>query len=137
MISTGGKPMFKQRSITYWLLASTIIVASMLAADAFGEEASDVQKVTIDVLAKKPGKFVGKQLRIEGVVARVVTDDQIFLIAEKSACGGCPAKKTCGVSELAIFYEGKLPDKNKKVKVTGVMTEPEKGRYMFKASKLE
>ena len=129
--------MFKQRAILYWLLATAIIVASMHTADVFGEEAPDVDKVSIEVLAKKPAKFVGKQLRVEGVVARVITDDHIFLIAEKSACGGCPAKKKCGVLELAVFYEGKLPGKNKKVKVTGVMTEPEEGRYMFKALRLE
>jgi len=129
--------MFRQRASLYWLLAVAFIVVSLQPAGVVGEESPDVDKVSIEVLAKKPAKFVGKQLRIEGVVARVNTDDQIFLIAEKSACGGCPAKKSCGVLELAVLYEGKLPGKNKKVKVIGVMTEPEKGQYMFKASKLE
>jgi positive regulator of sigma E activity len=66
-----------------------------------------------------------------------MSDDKLFLMAEKSGCGGCPSKLSCGATELTVFYEGKLPGKNKKLKVTGVMTEPEKGRYVFKASRVE
>jgi len=129
--------MSKQRAIFCSLLAAAIIIASVYPADVFGEETPAVDKVTIEVLAKKPAKYVGKEVRVEGVVARVMTDDRLFLMAETSACGGCPSKKSCGVTELTVFYEGKLPGKNKKLKVTGVMTEPEKGRYVFKASRVE
>jgi len=130
--------MFKQRAIFCALLAATVIIAAVYPADIFGEETPAADKVTIEALAKKPAKFVGKELRVEGVVASVMTDDRMFLMAEKkSACGGCPSKLSCGVTELTVFYEGKLPGKNKKLMVTGVLTEPEKGRYVFKASRLE
>jgi hypothetical protein len=71
------------------------------------------------------------------VVARVMKDDGMFLMAEKTACGGCPSKKACGGKELAVRFDGELPSKNKKLKVVGVMTEPEKGKYVFKATRLE
>jgi len=129
--------MFKQHAIHRWLMAAAIVVAATYAAGVFAEETSDAQEVTVNVLVQKPAKFVGKQVRTEGVVARVMKDDRIFLMAENSACGGCPSKKKCGVSELAVFYEGKLPGRNKKVKVTGVMTEPQEGKYLFKALRLE
>jgi hypothetical protein len=129
--------MFKQRAIRYLLLAVTVAFTAVYTAEVAGEETTEVDKVTIGVLAQKPAKFVGKRLHVEGVVARVITNEKVFLMAEKSGCGGCPAKKSCGVSELAVYYDGKMPGKNKKVKVTGVMTEPEKGQYLLKASKLE
>ena len=117
--------MSKQLAIFCSLLAATIIVAALFPAEVFAEETPAVEKVTIDVLAKKPGKFLGKEVRVEGVVASVMTDDRLFLMAEKSACGGCPSKLSCGGrSELTVFFEGKLPKKSKKLKVTGVMTEP-------------
>lgn len=120
------------------IFAAVIVTASVFFAGlVVGSDKTDVEKVALDKLAKKPSKFMGKEIRLEGVVTRVMTDDRLFLIVDKSACGGCPSKKKCGVFELPVSYEGKLPKTRKTVKITGMLTEPEDGRYLFKASRLE
>jgi hypothetical protein len=120
------------------VLAAVVIAASAFpAGPASGSDKQDAERVTLNTLAKKPADFVGKEIRVEGVVTRVMKDDQLFLIADKSACGGCPSKKKCGVFELSISYGGKMPKSRKTVKVTGVLTEPEEGRYLFKAARLD
>ncbi|MGD8413383.1 MAG: hypothetical protein PVF33_04085 [Candidatus Latescibacterota bacterium] len=129
--------MYKQRSAFLLLPLAALVVLSLMPAGVSGEETSKIDKVTIDVLAKKPAKFVGREVRVEGVVARVMKDDGMFLMAENTACGGCPSKKACGDKELTVIFDGEMPAKNKKLKVVGVMTEPEKGKYVFKATRLE
>jgi hypothetical protein len=128
----------RNHSRTAAFFSAVIVIASVFSADpVVASEEKNVEKISLNKLAKKPAQFKGKEIRLEGVVTRVMTDDRLFLIVDKSACGGCPSKKKCGVFELPVHYEGKLPKTRKSVKITGVLTEPEDGRYLFKASKLE
>jgi len=122
-------------SIAALLLIAVVTV--FLVAPVVGEETKEVEKVDLKKVTSKPAHFVGKEIRVEGVVTRVADDKQMFFVAEKSACGGCPSKKTCGVVELPISYKGTMPKKSKTVKVVGVLTEPEKGEFLFKALRLE
>lgn len=131
------------RSNRYSTRFAAIAIVIAAAAVAFvsgvalGSDEKTVDKVSLTSIAKKPAEFVGKEIRVEGVVTRVLPDDRLFLIADKSACGGCPSKKKCGVFELTVSYDGKLPKSRKTVKITGILTNPEKSRYVFKAASLD
>ncbi len=120
-----------------WLVAAAIIAMALCPAPAVTEETTDVEKISLSTLSKKPAKYVGKEIYLEGVVAKVMKDDKLFVIVDKSACGGCPSKKKCGVFELSVSYKGDLPDKKQTVKLTGLLTEPEEGKYLLKAQKMD
>jgi hypothetical protein len=132
--------MTKHNNRSSLVLAIAVIAVSAAVAlnpvAVFGEETA-AEKVELTRLAAKPDKYVGKEIRLEGMVSRVIKDKQMFLVVDKTACGGCPSKQKCGVFELPVAYDGKMPKTRKKVAFTGVLTQPEEGKYLFKAKSLD
>lgn len=118
------------------LVLAVVLMAAVLAV-ARAADNDEVKKVTIDKLAKSPGKFQGHAIAVKGVVSEVSIEKQMFTIIDDGSCGGCPSKLACGKIEIPVLYKGKLPEKKAKVVVTGQLVQPEEGRFLLKAIRVE
>jgi cytochrome c-type biogenesis protein CcmE len=126
--------MTRHHKLTLFLAAALAVI--MMTA-AYAEETQEVKIVTIDKLAKSPGKFQGHRISIVGIVADVSIEKQTFTIMDDGTCGGCPSKAACGKIELSVSYKGKLPKKKSKVTITGELLQPEMGKFVLKAVSVE
>jgi cytochrome c-type biogenesis protein CcmE len=116
-------------------LAAALAVITVCAV--YAAEDQEVKKVTIDKLAKSPGKYQGHAIAVKGIVAEVSIEKKMFTIMDDGTCGGCPSKAACGKIEIPVLYKGKLPKKKSKVTVTGQLVQPEMGRFVLKAVRVE
>lgn len=117
------------------------VVALMVSLSVAGENEKEERGapgvLSVQVLAKSPQKFIGQDVVVAGVVGNVAEHKNLFTLIDKAACGGCPSKRSCGVSEFKVSYKGDPPKKRKQVQVTGRLVEVDKGRYLLEASKIQ
>jgi hypothetical protein len=128
-----------KRIVTAVAVAVLIAAGSIVSAHALDnqDDKQSVKTVTVETLAKSAKKFEGLDVTVKGVVASVSKDKKVFTLVDDGACGGCPSKSSCGKVELSVSYQGKMPKKKRSVAVTGRLTQPEEGRYLFVAQNVE
>ena len=90
----------------------------------------------VDEVAKNPAAFADQEVRLTGVVSAVVPDEQLFAVIDQAEYADCKVV-TCSQYQIPITYAGELPAVEASVTVTGHLTQPESGRYLFQASALE
>jgi len=127
------------RIVTAFAIVATLAAGPIISAHAVdnGDDERSVKTVSVETLAKSAKNFEGLDVTVKGVVASVSKDKKVFTLVDDSACGGCPSKSRCGKVELSVSYQGKMPKKKRSVAVTGRLTQPEKGRYLFVAKHVE
>lgn len=129
------------KQLRIYILAISVI-ALLASFSLAGDKEHKTDRGTPDVLsvqmiASAPQKFMGKDVTVKGVVGNVAEHKSLFTLIDKAACGGCPSKRSCGMTEFKVSYKGEPPSKRKTVQVTGRLVEVEKGRYMLEASKIQ
>ena len=128
-----------KRIVTAFVVAVLFAAGPIVSAHAEDNQndRQTIKTVSVGTLAKSAKKFEGLDITVQGVVLSVSKDKNVFTLVDKTACGGCPSKSSCGVIELSVSFQGKMPKKKKSVAVTGRLTQPEEGRYLFVAKQVE
>jgi hypothetical protein len=129
----------KRFRISVAVFAVAVLVVSFAAALAVdrNENRQPTEPLTVEMLTKSAKKFVGHDVTVKGVVGSVSAEKKYFTIVDKTGCGGCPSKRSCGVSEFKVSYKGDLPKRKKQVEVTGRLVEIKDGGYLLEASKIQ
>lgn len=89
---------------------------------------------SVSAVTANPEKFLGK-LTLTGVVATVFPEENVFVIADSSACCQIPVLVpfTSGqqaLLELNTLYTGALPQEGEEVTVSGTLKK-EQGYYLL------
>ena len=92
--------------------------------------------LNVDKLAKDPKGFADREITVTGVVGAVVPKQKLFTIIDQSEYAECKVV-TCARYEIPIDFTGKLPDPEQVVMVTGKLVQPQPGRFLFKAKRVE
>lgn len=92
--------------------------------------------LSVDALAKSPKSFAGREIMVSGVVATVVSRQKVFTIIDQSEFEECNAV-TCARYEIPIDFDGKLPEPKQVIVATGRLVQPQPGRFLFKAKRVE
>jgi hypothetical protein len=121
--------------------AALLIVSAALPARSTEQNDSAVTVVTdttlsVDELAKNPKAFAGREIKVMGVVGAVVSKQKIFTIIDQSEYAECKVV-TCARYEVPVEFPGKLPDSEQLVIITGKLVQPQPGRFLFKAERME
>jgi hypothetical protein len=124
--------------LTIILGAAVLLFCTVLPVASYGQNDSTVTDTTlsVDELAKNPKEFVDREITVTGVVGAVVPKQKIFTIIDQSEYAECKVV-TCARYEIPIDFSGKLPDPEQVVVVTGKLVQPQPGRFLFKAKRME
>ena len=90
----------------------------------------------MDQLATNPATFADQEVRLAGVVSAVLPEQQVFAVIDEAEYTACKVV-TCSQYQIPVAYAGDLPAVEVAVTVTGRLTQPEPGRYLFRASVVE
>jgi hypothetical protein len=118
--------------------AVVVFLCAMLPVPSYGQNDSTVADSTlgVDELAKNPKAFADREIVVTGVVGAVVAKQKIFTIIDQSEYAECKVV-TCARYEIPIDFAGKLPEPEQVVVVAGRLVQPEPGRFLFKAKRVE
>ncbi|MDH3216875.1 MAG: hypothetical protein OEN01_11365 [Candidatus Krumholzibacteria bacterium] len=117
--------------------AATLLACAVLSVPSYGQSDSTVtDTLNVDKLAKNPKGFADREIVVTGVVGAVVPKRKIFTIIDQSEYAECKVV-TCARYEIPIEFSGKLPDPEQLVMVTGQLVQPQPGRFLFKARRME
>ncbi len=92
--------------------------------------------LSVDILAKNPAAYAERILMLEGVVAETVPAQQIFTVIDRAEYQACKVV-TCSQYQIPITFAGQLPAAEQAVVITGRLTQPEPGRFLLEASRVE
>jgi hypothetical protein len=115
------------------LLVGTVVLVRTRAqspAQAVGEPLS------VDHLAKNPAAYAEQVLTLEGVVAATVPEEKLFTVIDRAEYQACKVV-TCSQYQVPIVFAGPLPRAEQLVMVTGRLIQPEPGRFLLEASRVE
>jgi hypothetical protein len=121
------------------ILVSVALLAISVVSpiSSYGQSDSTVtDTLKVDKLAKDPKGFADREITITGVVGAVVPRQKLFTIIDQSEYAECKVV-TCARYEIPIDFTGKLPDPEQVVMVTGRLVQPQPGRFLFKAKRVE
>jgi len=117
--------------------AAVLFVCLVLPDPSYGQNDSTVtDTLSVDKLAKDPKGFADREITVTGVVGAVVPKQKLFTIIDQSEYAECKVV-TCARYEIPIDFTGKLPDPEQVVMVTGKLVQPQPGRFLFKAKRVE
>ena len=131
----------KTMKIALLSIAGILLVAAVVAAPRLigrGDSPSTLlpSSQTLGVLELVGMKnVVGRDLRVEGVVARVEQSAARFALSDTGECSTC-SPETCDSPTLPVEWRGEQPAIGKRLIVTGRVAD-ENGKLIFIASKLE
>lgn len=92
--------------------------------------------LSVDNLARNPAAYAEQVLTLEGVVAETVPAQQLFTVIDRAEYQACKVV-TCSQYQVPIAFAGKLPQAEQVVMVTGRLVQPEPGRFLLEASRVE
>jgi len=118
--------------------AVLVVVSAASPAPGYGQRDSTVTDTTlsVDELAKNPKAFTDREITITGVVGAVVQNQKIFTIIDQSEYAECKVV-TCARYEIPIEFDDELPRPEQVVVVAGRLVQPQPGRFLFKARRVE
>lgn len=97
---------------------------------------TDAKPLGIEQLAKAPSAYAGRALKIHGVVSSVVDEKGQFTLIDQAEYTAC-RELGCAAYEVPVAFAGTLPDTAQSVLVAGRLEEPEPGRYLVRADRVE
>ena len=119
------------------LSAAVVFVCSISPVLSHGQSDSTVtDTMSVDELAKRPKAFADRELVVTGIVGAVLPKQKIFMIIDQSEYAECKVV-TCARYEIPIEFDGKLPKPEWMVVATGRLVQPQRGRFLFKARRVE
>jgi hypothetical protein len=114
-----------------------LVVSVVSPVSSYGQSDSTVtDTLSVDKLAKDPKGFADREITVTGVVGAVVPKQKLFTIIDQSEYAECKVV-TCARYEIPIDFTGDLPDPEQVVMVTGKLVQPQPGRFLFKAKRVE
>lgn len=90
----------------------------------------------VEQLAKAPTAYAGHSFQVRGVVSSVVDQKGAFTLIDVDEYRSC-RELGCAAYEVPVAYVGTLPDTAQIVLVTGRLEQPNPGRYLVRAEKVE
>ena len=114
-----------------------LVISVVSPVSSYGQSDSTVtDTLNVDKLAKDPKGFADREITVTGVVGAVVPKQKLFTIIDQSEYAECKVV-TCARYEIPIEFTGKLPDPEQVVMVTGKLVQPQPGRFLFEAKRVE
>jgi hypothetical protein len=114
-----------------------LVISVVSPVSSYGQSDSTVtDTLSVDKLAKDPKGFADREITVTGVVGAVVPKQKLFTIIDQSEYAECKVV-TCARYEIPIDFTGDLPDPEQVVMVTGKLVQPQPGRFLFKAKRVE
>lgn len=92
--------------------------------------------IGVDQLAKDPAAYTDRDLTLEGVVAATLPEQRLFTVIDRAEYQACRVV-TCSQYQIPIAFAGPLPPVEQPVSVTGRLVQPEPGRFLLQASRIE
>lgn len=120
------------------LSMAIVFLCTMSPVPSHGQSDTTVTDTTlsVDELAKNPKAFAGREVVVSGVVGTVVPKQKIFTIIDQSEYAECKVV-TCARYEIPIEFDGKCPKPEQVIVATGRLIQPQPGRFLFKARRVE
>lgn len=114
------------------------VVVGVVLTQTGGRDDSTPTTSILDVneLATSPSTFAGREVRLRGIVSAVQPEQHLFAVIDHAEYEACKVV-TCSQYQIPIAYAGELPAVETSVAVTGRLTQPESGRYLFQATAVE
>ena len=118
--------------------AALLVISAVSPVLSYGQSDSTVTDTTlsVDELARNPKAFADREIMVTGVVGAVLQKQKIFTIIDKSEFAECRVV-TCARYEIPIDFAGKLPESEQVVVVAGKLVQPQPGRFLLKAKRVE
>jgi hypothetical protein len=90
----------------------------------------------VDQLAKSPKPYADQEVKVLGVVAGLAPDENYFTIIDVAEYQACKVV-TCSQYQIPVAFAGELPQPEQTVRVTGQLTQPQPGRFLVQATRVE
>lgn len=113
-----------------------LVGAALLLAGCQKKPASADEPLGVEQLAKNPAAYAGRGLRVHGVVSSVMPKKGVFTLIDVEEYKSC-RELGCSAFEVPVAFAGALPDTAKAVLVAGRLEQPEPGRYLVRAERVE
>ena len=117
-------------------LALGIVLASATLLLRARARSASRDHLTVDQLAQHPEAFANQDLTLQGVVAARVPEQRQFTVIDAAEYQACKVV-TCSQYQVPIAFAGELPAAEQLVTITGRLTQPEPGRYLLEAQRVE
>ena len=115
----------------------TFVGVSLLLAGCQSQHGGEPPApVGVEQLAKAPAAYTDRSLQVRGVVSSVVHQRGAFTLIDVDEYKSC-RELGCAAYEVPVAYVGTLPDTAQIVLVTGRLEQPNPGRYLVRAEKVE
>jgi hypothetical protein len=125
------------RIVLAFVAVALIVAGALLTRTLNGTDPSSAAEIlSVDQVAKNPASFADREVRLTGVVSAVLPEQQLFAVIDQAEYAACKVV-TCSQFQIPIAYAGDLPTLEVAVLVSGRLTQPEPGRYLFQATALE
>ena len=118
------------------LLAVAIALASTTTFLRARARSASRAHLSVDELAQHPESYTDRVLTLQGVVAARVPAEQRFTVIDAAEYQACKVV-TCSQYQVPIAFAGELPATEQLVTITGRLLEPEPGRYLLEALRVE
>lgn len=99
-------------------------------------KATPLAEIGVEQLAKSPGGFAGKGIMVRGVVSAIAADGHTFTVIDEAEYRSC-RELGCAAYEVPIAFAGAMPETACTVRVAGRLEQPEPGRYVVRADRVE
>lgn len=116
---------------------ATFVGVSLLLAGCQSRHGTESHApLGVEQLAKAPASYTDRSLQVRGVVSSVVPRKGAFTLIDVDEYKSC-GELGCAAYEVPVAYLGTLPDTGQVVLVTGRLEQPNPGRYLVRADKVE
>lgn len=118
------------------LLAIVIVLASTTLFLRARARSAPRDHVSVDAVAQHPESYAAQELTLQGVVAARVPEEQRFTVIDAAEYQACRVV-TCSQYQVPVAFTGELPAIEQLVTITGRLVQPEPGRYLLEARRVE
>jgi hypothetical protein len=118
------------------LIAIVAGAAFVLRATENHDSQNNTGDLGVDQLAKSPKPYADQEVKVLGVVAGLAPDENYFTIIDVAEYQACKVV-TCSQYQIPVAFAGELPQPEQTVRVTGQLTQPQPGRFLVQATRVE
>lgn len=110
------------------------IIGSSQSAEIGGNILSDIlHPPNISLVNNDPGKFLGKNISLKGMVTTTYPKEHRFIFTDKLTCASCAAAKGYPDS-IQVLFSGKMPANSEIIQVSGQLFRDTHNKITLNAS---
>jgi len=93
-------------------------------------------EIGVEQLARTPAAYEGRSLVLRGVVSSAAGEEHMFTVIDEAEYRSC-RELGCAAFEVPIAFVGTMPETARTVRVVGRLEQPEPGRYVVRAERVD